>query len=220
MGFFSGLEKGYKAFARQFEAASESAGGCVGWLLPWSIVAAVILGLILLIEFKCGSDSRRLMQASAAPVAADPTLDLQSPGRQAQAPLSSSVYEAEQASLNGAARLCTDHSGFSGTAFVCGYGPEGTGNSTTTFHVQVPAAGAFVVSLRYANSNSQPMTLSIYVNGVKARDTVLQPLPTWDSWSEQDEVLTLVSGTNEISYRYDWSDSGHVNLDQIRIRPR
>jgi hypothetical protein len=64
------------------------------------------------------------------------------------------------------------------------------------------------------------MTLSVYVNGVKVKVTVLQPLSTWDSWSEQDEVLMLVSGTNEISYRYDLDDAGHVNLDRIRIRSR
>jgi len=54
MGFFSGLEKGYKAFSQQFEAASETAGGCVGWLLPWVVIAAVILVIILLVPLKCG----------------------------------------------------------------------------------------------------------------------------------------------------------------------
>jgi len=168
------------------------------------------------------SDPTAVSQVGAQPAPANNSFlePITDSGIATQAPQGSSVYEAEQASLNGAARLCTDHSGFSGTAFVCGYGPEGAGNSTTTFQVQVPSAGAFLVSLRYANANSQAMTLSVYVNGVKARVTVLQPLSTWDSWSEQDEVLTLVSGTNEISYRYDLSDSGHVNLDQIRIRPR
>jgi hypothetical protein len=202
MGFFSGLDKGYKEFTRQFEAASEVIGGCLGWLFPWSLVAAVILVLIFLIQGQCRGESRQ-----------------DGPG-QAQVPSGLTIYEAEQASLNGAAQLCTDHSGFSGTAFVCGYGPEGVGSSATTFRVQVPSTGAFVVSLRYANSNSQAMTLSIYVNGVKVKVTVLQPLPTWDSWSEQDEVLTLVSGINEVSYHYDLNDSGHVNLDRIQIGPR
>jgi len=200
MGFFSGIDKGYKEFARQFEAASEAAGGCLGWFLPWSFVAGVMLVVIFLIQARCRGESSGLGQI--------------------QVPLGLTTYEAEQASLSGAAQLCTDHNGFSGTAFVCGYGPEGVGSSATTFHVHVPSTGTFVVSLRYANSNNEARTLSIYVNGVKVKGTVLQPLPTWDTWSEKDETLTLVGGINEISYRYDLNDSGHVNLDQIQVGKR
>lgn len=60
MGFFSGLDKGYKEFIRQFEAASEVTGGCLGWLLPWSAVVSVIVVLIFLVQSQCNGSSRRL----------------------------------------------------------------------------------------------------------------------------------------------------------------
>ena len=71
MGFFSGLEKGYKEFSRQFEAASESAGGCMGWLLPWSVIGTVVLGLSLVVYLTCGSGSRLPVEVSASQVTAD-----------------------------------------------------------------------------------------------------------------------------------------------------
>lgn len=47
MGFWAGIEKGWQAFEKEFEAASESAGAALGRGLPWLIVIGVV-GLLLL----------------------------------------------------------------------------------------------------------------------------------------------------------------------------
>ena len=50
-----------------------------------------------------------------------------------------------------------EHSGFSGSGYVDGYGYRGLG-STTTFTVTVPSAGDYKVTLRYANATGSMMT--------------------------------------------------------------
>lgn len=122
------------------------------------------------------------------------------------------TYEAEAAALSGGAKTNTDHSGYTGAAFVDGYLTQG---ATTTFTVTAPAAGNYSAALRYANASGSTKTLSVYVNGVKIRQTQLANMPSWDNWSTQAEVVALAAGTNTIAYKYEASDSGNVNLDQL-----
>jgi hypothetical protein len=136
---------------------------------------------------------------------------------EASADVSSTVYEAEDARLDGAARVCFDHGGFSGKGFVCGFGAEGAGNSNATIEVTAAEAGEYHVTLRYANGTPSPMTLSIYLNGVKIRQTILPSLGTWESWADKEDILQLSGGRNAISYRFDLGDTGNVNIDTIRV---
>lgn len=122
------------------------------------------------------------------------------------------TYEAEAAALSGGAKTNTDHSGYTGSAFVDGYLTQG---AVTTFTVTAPAAGNYSAALRYANASGSTKTLSIYVNGTKVKQTSLANLSNWDTWSTQAEILALNAGTNTIAYKYDASDSGNVNLDQL-----
>jgi hypothetical protein len=41
---------------------------------------------------------------------------------------------------------------------------------------------------------------------------------SWDNWATTTESLTLKRGINEIQYRVDAPDTGHVNLDLITVR--
>ncbi|QUL57848.1 discoidin domain-containing protein [Paenibacillus tritici] len=123
-------------------------------------------------------------------------------------------YEAEAAALSGGAKVNTDHSGYSGTGFVDGYLTQGP---NTTFTVSVSAAGTRNVTLKYANASGSDKTLSIYVNGVKLRQTTLPNLANWDTWSTKAEALPLNSGSNTIAYKYDAGDTGNVNLDLITV---
>ncbi|WP_342549348.1 discoidin domain-containing protein [Paenibacillus sp. FSL P2-0089] len=122
------------------------------------------------------------------------------------------TYEAEAAALSGGAKTNTDHSGYTGAAFVDGYLTQG---AATTFSVTAPSAGNYSAALRYANASGSTKTLSIYVNGTKVKQTSLANLSNWDTWSTQAEILALNAGTNTIAYKYDASDSGNVNLDQL-----
>jgi hypothetical protein len=41
----------------------------------------------------------------------------------------------------------------------------------------------------------------------------------WNTWATQVETVPLRAGANTISYRYESTDSGHVNLDRITVTP-
>lgn len=129
-------------------------------------------------------------------------------------PAPAGTYEAEDATLSGGAKVNTDHAGYSSTGFVDGYLTQGP---ATTFTVSVSAAGTRNVTLKYANASGSDKTISIYVNGVKQRQTTLPNLANWDTWSTKAEALPLNSGSNTIAYKYDAGDTGNVNLDLITV---
>ena len=125
--------------------------------------------------------------------------------------------EAENAALSGGAAVNNNHANYSGTGFVDGYWNQG---AATTFTVNVASSGTYAIDLRYANSyNSVTQTLSIYVNGVKVKQTSLAFLSNWDTWGDQTETLNLNAGSNTIAYKYDTGDTGNVNLDDIVVSP-
>jgi len=126
-------------------------------------------------------------------------------------------YEAESAALSGGTTVATDHSGYTGSGFVGGYTDGNKGNAATTFTVNVANAGSATVTARYANGTGASMTLSIYVNGAKIRQTTFPALTNWDTWGTVAEALTLNAGGNTIAYKFDTTDSGNINLDNITV---
>ncbi|HEY0534611.1 MAG TPA: CBM35 domain-containing protein [Actinoplanes sp.] len=133
------------------------------------------------------------------------------------APPAAGQYEAESAALAGGAVAETDHTGYSGTGFVGGFTDGNRGTASATFTVTAAAAGSAPVGLRYANGTGSSRTLSVYVNGTKALTTTAAATTDWNTWATQTENLTLKSGSNTISYRYDSTDNGNVNLDYITV---
>jgi hypothetical protein len=127
------------------------------------------------------------------------------------------VYEAESAALSGGAVVGTDHTGFSGTGFVEGYTDTDKGTAATTFTVTTTAAGSTPVTLRYANGTTATMTLSVYVNGTRALQTSLAATADWNTWGTRTENLQLKAGSNTVAYRFDSTDSGNVNIDDITV---
>lgn len=123
-------------------------------------------------------------------------------------------YQAEEASLDGGAEIAKNHAGYAGAGFVNAMTAVG---ASLGFQVDVPASGAYRVSLRYANSSGEDRGLSIYVNGEKVRRTFLPFLANWETWNYKTESLYLNEGSNTISYRYDEGDSGNINLDGIIV---
>lgn len=123
-------------------------------------------------------------------------------------------YEAESAVLAGGAAKENDHTGYSGSGYVNGFWNQG---ASVTFVVSAPAAANYNVSLRYSNFSGIDRTLSIYVNGTKIKQTVLNKTANWDTWAEKAEVLTLNQGYNTIIYKYESNDTGNVNIDYASI---
>ena len=127
------------------------------------------------------------------------------------------TYEAEATSLSGGCVTQTDHTGYTGSGFVGGYTDSNKGNASTQFTVNAAASGSYNVTLRYANGTGSSKTLSIYVNNTKIKQTTLNATTNWDTWGTQTESLSLNQGSNTIRYKFDSSDSGNVNLDNISV---
>jgi len=64
MGLWTGLKIGYKEFNRQFDSASESLGGCFGFLGPWVIMVAICLGIAAIVLRSCDVTSADLFSVS------------------------------------------------------------------------------------------------------------------------------------------------------------
>src|SRR6185312_14168426 len=87
--------------------------------------------------------------------------------------LTTGTAEAENSGLSGSAGVATDHSGYTGSGFVAGFGSAG---AAATFSVNVPAAGSYPLSLRFSNGpnpSAGAKTISLYVNGTKVRQISL-----------------------------------------------
>ncbi|GAA2410871.1 hypothetical protein GCM10010191_19820 [Actinomadura vinacea] len=131
-------------------------------------------------------------------------------------------YEAESAALAGGAGYNTNHTGYSGAGFVDRNWSPG---ASTTFAVNVKKAGRHDIALRYANGTNpdhpQPVTksMSLYVNGKKHKQIWLANTGGWSTWAAHVESVPLRRGANTISYVYEPTDDGHVNLDKITVTP-
>ncbi len=131
--------------------------------------------------------------------------------------LRSDRVEAENSGLSGSAGVASDHTGYTGSGFVAGYGSVG---AATTFTVNVPTAGSYPISLRYSNGpnpSAGAKTLGLYVNGSKVRQVSLADTGNWDTWAAQAETVSLRAGGNTIAYKMDTGDVGHVNLDSLTV---
>ncbi len=126
-------------------------------------------------------------------------------------------YEAEDAALSGGAGKNTDHTGYTGSGFVDGYGTSG---ATTTFTVNAAAAGTHQAKLRYSNGpypTARAKTISLYVNNSKVKQINLASTANWDTWATHTESVTLNAGNNTIAYKVDTGDYGYVNLDNLTV---
>ena len=125
-----------------------------------------------------------------------------------------STIEAEQAELLNGAAINNDHLNYSGTGFVDNYSAVGP---RTLFRVNAASAGNYDFKLYYANALANS-SLSIYINGTKAKQTLLPLVGTsWDTWASSNEVLALNKGINTVEYVFDATDGGNVNLDKVLV---
>jgi hypothetical protein len=134
-----------------------------------------------------------------APAAADPT-----------------AYEAEAANLSGGAVAETEHPGYSGSAYVGGFTDTHKGTAAVAFTVNADP-GTATLTLRYANGTGATMTLSLYVGGARLRQINLPATANWDTWATVSESVQLVAGSNTVTYKFDTTDSGNVNLDSLVV---
>ncbi|MFI7675575.1 family 16 glycoside hydrolase [Actinophytocola sp. NPDC049390] len=132
-----------------------------------------------------------------------------------------SEYEAESARLAGGTGWNTNHTGYSGAGFVDRNWEPG---ASTTFGVRTDRAGRHDLKLRYANGQNAdpsptPRSMSLYVNGEKVKQIWLASTVAWNRWTDHVETVHLRQGANSISYVYEETDIGHVNLDKLTVTP-
>lgn len=129
----------------------------------------------------------------------------------------SQTYEAESATRTGGVVVATDHTGYTGTGFVGGYTDTNKGNASTAFTVSASAAGSYTTVIRYSNGTGSAKTLSLYLNGTKLKQISLPATTDWNTWATQSETVSLNSGSNTITYKFDTTDTGNVNVDHIVV---
>ena len=132
---------------------------------------------------------------------------------EALAVTTATTFEAEDATLAGGPKPAFNHAGYTGSGFVDNFDAVG---ASVTYAVAVQETRAYDVTLRYTNG-SGTATMSVYVNGVKIRQTGLQNSGSWSTWGTKTESLILNAGGNTIMYRRDAGDAGGFNMDNISL---
>ncbi|MFC8732502.1 fibronectin type III domain-containing protein [Luteimicrobium sp. NPDC057192] len=137
-----------------------------------------------------------------------------------QACAEGAVCEAEDGELSGAARVATDHPGYTGRGFVAGFAASGNvpqRGSTASVLVATPSAGATTLTVRYAaGANTSTQTLTATVDG--AATTVRMPATKdWNTWATVTVPITVGAGETAVALGCGTSDTCVVNVDSITV---
>ncbi|WP_139984519.1 family 16 glycoside hydrolase [Nocardioides litoris] len=134
------------------------------------------------------------------------------------APVTGTVYEAEEGELANGAKADTEHEGYTGSGFMGGTWNPGA-SSTMTVHAA--ETGDHPTTVRFANGpNPQPnqtknMTVRV---GDNAQRVAFPPGGSWKTWLTKDITLPLVKGDNTVTVEYATGDEGNVNIDHLAVR--
>jgi hypothetical protein len=128
-------------------------------------------------------------------------------------------YEAENAKLHGTT-IASSYPSHSGSGYVTGFAKAG---DSAAFAIdKVSGTGWHIVRIRYTSPQANGGTLSVYVNGKKARRVTLslndcnrQP---HESWIDRSDIYYLNDGANTFEIRQDEGDSSAgVMVDYIAV---
>jgi hypothetical protein len=135
------------------------------------------------------------------------------------------TYQAENATLSGAAKTQTD-SWASGGKNV-GYVGNGSANKLTFGSVSAPAAGRYTVVVHYAendragtgnyNTNVESRTADLSVNGGTANTLTFRNTYSWNDYWSLPTTVTLTAGTNTLAFS---NSTGYApDFDYIEVAP-
>ena len=124
-------------------------------------------------------------------------------------------FEAENATLSGGANSDNNHSGFSGAGFVVGYYNSST--AMTTFNINGATTGTYTVTLHYSAGNGTTTTIGLYVNGVKIKNITCNATADWNTWADEVETVTFLTGSNTLAYKAETANNSCINLDYISV---
>jgi hypothetical protein len=134
-------------------------------------------------------------------------------------------YEAESATKSGNVNTQSTYPAKSGSGYVAGI--TGAGDKLTfNLNTNVNGAGWHIVNIRYTNPSNNANTLSVYVNGTKAKTISLAQNNSDNStfnanheWTNKSLIYYLNSGTsNTFEIRSDTGNNGNgVLIDYIDV---
>ena len=129
------------------------------------------------------------------------------------------IYEAEQARLEGT-RVAAEYPAFSGSGYATGFAKAG--DRATFALMGVQGTGWHIVRIRYTSPGANGRTLSIYVNGKKARRVTLslnnKDGKPQECWTDRSDTYYLQHGANTFEIRQDEGDAAAgVLVDYIAV---
>ena len=132
------------------------------------------------------------------------------------------VCQAGAATTGGGASLSQTFPGYQSTAGYAGFFIKP--GASATWHVIGSVAGPAVVSLRYYNLASPPLTagpstLDLDVNGRLRQIIDAGPTTTAEAWATFTTTIPLVSGTNSIKVVSTTPNSFDLGIDTLAVGP-
>jgi hypothetical protein len=126
--------------------------------------------------------------------------------------------EAEDALNTGGVKTNVNHAAYAGRAFVDGLWSQGA-SSSYTLHRETGEPGRGTITLRYANANDDARTMTLSVDGQKARQVTFPKVSdSWDAWGTVTVGDIPVSGHDPVvTIAYEPGDNGSINLDWLEF---
>jgi hypothetical protein len=129
------------------------------------------------------------------------------------------IYEGEDAAREGT-RVASEYPSHSGSGYVTGFAK--TGDKVRFAVRNVNGTGWHIVRIRYTSPQANRNTLSVYVNGRKARRVTLslnnsdcQPC---ENWTDRSDIYYLNHGDNTFEIRQDEADRAPgMMIDYIAV---
>lgn len=128
--------------------------------------------------------------------------------------------EAEQGSLNGGARVETEHWGYSGGGYVGGLTDQHKGSARVDVVMDAPNSGDYELAVRYANATGSTQSLSLWIDEQFERQLRFPPASHWGDYQTQQIAVAVTAGTHLVSLRFEEQDSGNVNIDSLVLSQR
>jgi GH18 family chitinase len=129
------------------------------------------------------------------------------------APGSSTIYEAENATLSLAATETTN-GGYHGASYV---NYNNVADSYVEWNVNNTNAGLVAMAIQFANAGTANRPMDIYVNGTKVISNLAFNLTgAWTTWTKQSFSVNLNAGNNTIRATATSADGG-PNVDYLEV---
>lgn len=126
---------------------------------------------------------------------------------------SQTTYEAETATRYNVTTN-TNHTGYTGTGFVDGYGETG---DYVQFSITIPSAEDVTFRFKYANYTGATRIREIYVDGTFVSNAYFADTGSWDTWKTTDVGTAVTAGTHTVKVAVNNSTDGFINLDNMVV---